>query len=75
MIPLDSLKPGEKAIVCRFDENGVDSDYLMELGLLVKTPVKMIKCAPLGDPIEISFRNYHLSLRRSEARSILVEKI
>jgi len=74
-IPLDKLKPGENAIVRNFTVAGSEEDYLMELGLMIGTPVRLIKFAPLGDPIQIKVRNYHLSLRRSEAKSILVEKI
>lgn len=75
MIPLDSLKPGEEAIIRSFARNSAANNYLMELGLMVETPVKLIKFAPMGDPIEICFRNHHLSIRRSEAKSIFVEKV
>ena len=75
MIPLDSLKPGEEAIIRSFEGNTSANDYLMEMGLMIETPVKLIKFAPMGDPIEICFRNYHLSIRRSEAKFILVEKV
>mgnify|MGYP005725542085 CR=1 FL=1 len=74
-ITLDSLKPGDKAIIRGFNGIGVEGSHLMELGLLVGTPVKLIKFAPLGDPLEICFRGYHLSFRCSVAKSIFVEKI
>lgn len=74
MISLEQLKPGEKATIQEIKNNGADEAYLMEMGLIVGTPVKLIKFAPLGDPLEICVRGYHLSIRRSEARSILVEK-
>ena len=47
----------------------------MEMGLLPGTAVELIKRAPLGDPIELRVRRYHLSIRRSEARAIMVEKL
>ena len=75
MIPLDSLKPGEEAIIRSFERNTAANNYLMELGLMIETLVKLIKFAPMGDPLEICFRNYHLSIRRMEAKSILVEKV
>ena len=45
---------------------------LMEMGLLVGTPVELIRFAPLGDPIEIKVRGYHLTLRKHEAEQIWV---
>lgn len=75
LTPLDELKPGEKAIIRKFKTAGAQEEYLMELGLMIGTPVQLIKFAPLGDPIEIRLRHYYLSIRRAEAHSILVEKI
>ena len=74
-ISLDQLKPGEKAVIQRFSVTGVQQEYLMELGLMIGTPVRLIKFAPLGDPIEIKVRSYHLSIRRLEAHSIIVKKV
>jgi ferrous iron transport protein A len=34
--------------------------------------VRVVKAAPLGDPLEVRVRNYHLALRRSEAQTISV---
>lgn len=45
---------------------------LLEMGLLVGTPVELVRFAPLGDPVEIKLRGYHLSLRRHEADLILI---
>lgn len=75
VLALDKLRPGEKAIIKSFGGQAEESGYLMELGLLVGTIVQMIKFAPLGDPLEIRFRGYHLSIRRSVAQTILVEKL
>ncbi|HPU57247.1 MAG TPA: FeoA family protein, partial [Verrucomicrobiota bacterium] len=46
---------------------------LMEMGILVGTPVELIRFAPLGDPVEIRVRGYHLTLRKHEAEQILVQ--
>lgn len=43
------------------------------MGLIRGTTVTFVRAAPLGDPIEIRVRGYHLSLRRQEAEAILVE--
>ena len=43
------------------------------MGLLVGEMVKVEKVAPLGDPIDIKIKSYHLSLRKKEAEGIAVE--
>jgi ferrous iron transport protein A len=44
----------------------------MEMGLLVGTRVQLVRFAPLGDPVEIKLRGYHLSLRKNDADQIWV---
>jgi ferrous iron transport protein A len=46
----------------------------MEMGVVPGAPVRVIKRAPLGDPIEIKIRGYNLALRKSEAETILVSE-
>lgn len=46
---------------------------LLEMGLTVGTECTVVRYAPLGDPIEIKVRGYHLSLRQSEAAGVSVE--
>ena len=75
MISLDTLKPGERAIIRSIQGDTAEEVALMEMGLLVGTSIDFIKTAPLGDPIELRVRGYHLSIRRSDARAILVEKV
>ena len=70
---LDSLKPGNEGVVTLLNCDPEASHRLMEMGLLPGTPIKVVRFAPLGDPIEILMRGYHLSLRKAEASSILVE--
>jgi Fe2+ transport system protein FeoA len=45
---------------------------LMEMGLLVGTPVELVRFAPMGDPVEIKVRGYNLTLRKHEADQIYV---
>jgi ferrous iron transport protein A len=45
----------------------------MDMGVLPGEEVVVEKVAPLGDPIEIRIRSYHLSLRKNEAEGIAVE--
>jgi ferrous iron transport protein A len=69
---LDLLAPGDSATVARIEGDPAIARRLMELGLVPGTTVAMVRCAPLGDPLELTVRGVHLSLRRREARSIHV---
>jgi len=71
-LPLSSLAPGTAAKVTEIKVPGASRPRLMEMGLLVGTPVELVRFAPLGDPVEIKVRGYHLTLRRHEADQILV---
>jgi Fe2+ transport system protein FeoA len=43
------------------------------MGFVPGTALRVVRLAPLGDPMEVELHGYHVSLRRSEARTILVE--
>jgi ferrous iron transport protein A len=45
----------------------------MDLGLIRGTQIKVVRVAPLGDPIEVTLRGFMLTLRRAEAACIEVE--
>jgi ferrous iron transport protein A len=71
-LPLSSLEIGKRGRVVELRVPPADKPRLMEMGLLTGTMVEVIRFAPLGDPVEIKLRGYHLSLRRHEAEMILV---
>lgn len=48
---------------------------LLDMGIVPGTEVKVEKAAPLGDPIDVVLKGYHLSLRRQEASAVTVEVI
>jgi ferrous iron transport protein A len=73
MLKLSELKIGEQARVIQINDEALIF-RLMELGLLPGEVVKLQYIAPLGDPIAITVANYQLSLRKSDAENILVEK-
>ncbi len=75
ILTMDQLNPGEQVVIKSFIGKPTGLDNLFEMGLLEGTTVKFVKNAPLGDPIEISFRGYHLSIRKSIAKLIIVEKV
>lgn len=70
---LSELAVGASAVVRDFPKNGAAFVRLREMGLLTGTRVTLVRTAPLGDPIEIKVRGYHLSLRKSEAEHVVVE--
>jgi len=72
-LPLASLAVGSKGTVAQINVPPGERPRLMEMGLLVGTPVELIRFAPLGDPVEIKVRGYHLTLRKHEAEQILVQ--
>lgn len=71
---LDLMRPGERARVARLDGDPGVRRRLMELGLVPGTEIELVRRAPLGDPIELSVRGVHLSLRRTEASLIHVSR-
>lgn len=69
---LDRLALGTQARIESVNFGDDDGVRLMEMGLLPGTTVKVARIAPLGDPIDIVVRGYHLSLRKAEAREVTV---
>ncbi len=70
---LDTLKIGENGTIEDIASSTSNvRQRLLEMGLTKGTLVKVIRFAPMGDPIEIALRGYRLSLRREEARSIML---
>lgn len=72
---LSMLNPGETGRITKIGAIGPLKRRLMDMGVLVGEDVKVKKVAPLGDPIEVSIKNYSLSLRKKEAEGIAVEVI
>ena len=63
---------GETATVRRLVGEGALNRHIMDMGITKGVEVFVRKVAPLGDPIEVTVRGYELSLRKSEAESVLV---
>lgn len=66
---LADLQPGERAVVGPLPTDPA-TQRLREMGLISGTKIRLLRCAPLGDPLEIEVRGYRLSLRRAEAALI-----
>jgi ferrous iron transport protein A len=70
---LANMKPGEQGRITHIGVSGPLRRRLMDMGVLVGEAVRVEKVAPLGDPLEVTIKNYHLSLRKREAEGIVVE--
>ena len=73
MKTLREAKIGETVKVVKLHGEGAIKRRIMDMGITKGTEVYVRKVAPLGDPIEVTVRGYELSLRKSEAESILVQ--
>jgi ferrous iron transport protein A len=69
---LDTLPSGLAARVVSVQGSSAIARRLMEMGIVPGAPIRVVRTAPLGDPIQVCLRNYHLALRRVEARAITV---
>jgi ferrous iron transport protein A len=67
---LVELLPGETGTVEAVGGESPIASRLMDLGLIRGTAVRMVRVAPLGDPIEVSLRGFMLTLRRAEAEQV-----
>ncbi len=72
-VKLSELRPGEEGVVVRVEGPPALRRRLMEMGVVRGTKIKMVRRAPLGDPIEYEVKGYNLSLRAGEADGVYVE--
>lgn len=72
---LDQLEVGQRATVCAVAGRGRTTVRLLEMGFVPGVEVALIKRAPLGDPLELRLRGFHVSLRRAEARAVEIEGV
>lgn len=71
---LGDLRPGEKARVLKIGTQGMLRQRILDMGITPSVEVKLVKVAPLGDPLELTLRGYQLSLRKSDSALIEVER-
>lgn len=74
MKTLRDVKVGGSAKVVKLHGEGAVKRRIMDMGITKNTDVYVRKVAPLGDPIEVTVRNYELSLRKADAEMIEVEE-
>ncbi len=71
--PLTSLHIGGSGTISEIKLPPEHRGRLLEMGLVAGTALQLVRFAPLGDPVEIKVRGYHLTLRRHDAEQILVQ--
>ncbi|HEY3271663.1 MAG TPA: FeoA family protein [Geothrix sp.] len=74
-IPLSDLQPGDQGEVVQVKAQGPIRQRLLEMGFIRGVRLRVEKLAPLGDPMELVIKGYHLSLRRDESACILVHRV
>ena len=70
MCLLSELKIGEVGIIKKIDPH---LHRLLVMGIIPGSEIRLIRKAPMGDPLEFEIKNYSLSLRREECQKIEVE--
>lgn len=74
-ITLADCNPGFVGKVLSYTKGGVYKEKLLAMGLIKGTRFAVENVAPLGDPVKIQLRGFNLSVRKSEAREVIVEEI
>jgi len=74
-VPLSSLAPGSCATITDVDASTPEGHRLLELGFLPKTEIRVVRRAPLRDPIAFYLRGGQICLRHSEATLIRVIRV
>jgi DtxR family Mn-dependent transcriptional regulator len=75
MLRLKDLKSGQKGKVLKVSARGETNKRIVEMGVTPGSVVEVERVAPLGDPIDIKVKGYHLSLRKEEAEGIEIEAL
>ncbi|MDD7580396.1 MAG: ferrous iron transport protein A [Treponema sp.] len=70
---LKEVKPGSTVKVVKISGEGAVKRRIMEMGLTKGIEVFVRKVAPLGDPVEVTIRDYELSVRKADAELVEVE--
>ena len=72
---LSEIKQGQSAYIEKVGGEGALRQHLLDMGVIPGAHVKLIKFAPMGDPIELHLRGYELTIRIDDAKNIDVEKV
>ena len=73
MITLDKLGIGQSALIKAVNGEGSRRQHFLDMGVIPDAVIKLVKYAPLGDPMEVMIHGYSLTLRKADAILIEVE--
>lgn len=73
MKTLSDVSVGDVCVVVGLGKRSLIRKRIIDMGVTIGTEIKVLKLAPLGDPIEVILRGYHLTLRKNEAKEIFVK--
>lgn len=71
---LKNARVGDTVKVLKVEGAGPIKRRIMDLGITKGVEIYVRKVAPLGDPFELTVRGYELSVRKEDAKMIIVEK-
>ena len=71
---LKNARVGDTVKVLRIEGEGPIRRRIMDLGITKGVEIYVRKVAPLGDPFELTVRGYELSVRKDDAKMVIVEK-
>lgn len=74
-LTLTQLKPGDRAEVTRIEAASALRLRLLEMGLVPGTALRVVRYAPMGDPIQLTLRGFELTLRHEEASHVGVRRL
>ena len=70
---LSEAKLGTTVTVAKIEGDGAYKRRIMDMGITKGTELYIRKVAPLGDPVEITVRGYELTVRKNDAKCILIK--
>jgi Fe2+ transport system protein FeoA len=72
---LSELSAGDHGRIAGYDLPDEQRQRLQEMGLTVGAEFQLVRFAPMGDPLELKVRGYHLSLRKRDAAGVRVVRV
>jgi len=74
-IPLSKAEIDRRYRVLTVDAKGAVRQRMLDMGLVPGISLAVVRFAPLGDPIEIRIHRFLMSLRKEEAKDVIVTDI
>ena len=72
---LKDLPIGKTATIRTVGGEGALRQHFLDMGIIPKAEVTIVKYAPMGDPIEVRVHSYELTLRLADAEKIEIEEV